>query len=123
MNKFPATEDLRKIEKAGSEWASRCIKGLLTEKDVKYFATRYRPFYESLRETKGRFQVTLDEFDPFKQHLHCRTLFALAFGTHGALMISPKDSPMGRVPDFRFASFEAGVIREIRRAWEDMKQR
>jgi hypothetical protein len=38
-------------------------------------------------------------------------------------MISPIMNPMGKVPDFRFASFEAGVIRTIRRTWEDMKRR
>lgn len=38
-------------------------------------------------------------------------------------MISPALSPMGKVPDFKFASFEAGVIRTIRKTWEDMKQK
>ena len=119
---FPATDDLREIEKAGSAWASRCTKDIFSEKDFRFFATRYQAFYECLKEVEGRFQATLPEFDPFSQHEHCRTLFAPAFGTHGALMISPAMNPMGKVPDFRFASFEAGVIRAIRRMWENMKQ-
>ncbi|MGW8179401.1 MAG: hypothetical protein ACWGQW_11670, partial [bacterium] len=59
MNKFPATEDLRKIEKAGSEWASRCTKG-----EKRKFRTTEKPdvfersaaiFYES--------QITCGEVD------------------------------------------------------------
>ena len=123
MPEFPVTADLKKIEKAGSAWASHCTKGLFTEKDFEFFATRYRPFYEYLNEVEGRFQATLDGFDPFKQHEHCRILFAPAFGTHGAFMVSPAMYPTGRVPDFKFAAFEAGVIRAIRRKWEAMKQK
>jgi len=123
LPQFPATDDLREIERAGSVWASRCIKGLFTEKDLEFFATRYQSFYECLKEIEGRFQATLAEFDPSTQHEHCRTLFAPAFGTHGALMISPTMNPMGKVPDFKFASFEAGAIRAVRRTWEDMKQK
>jgi hypothetical protein len=99
------------------------MKGLFTEKDLKFFATRYRPFYESLKEVEGRFETTLAEFDPFIQHEHCRIVFAPAFGTHGAFMVSPAMHPLGRVPDFKFAAFEAGVIRAIRRKWEAMKQK
>jgi len=120
---FPSTADLRVIQKAGSEWASHCTKGLFTEKDFEFFSTRYQPFYKCLKEVEGRFQATLPGFDPFTQHEHCRILFAPAFGTHGALMMSPSMYPTGRVPDFRFAAFEAGVIREIRRRWEAMKQK
>ena len=123
MPQFPVTDDLKKIEKAGSAWAIQCTKGLFTEKDFEFFATRYRPFYKSLNEVEGRFQTALDEFDPSTQHEHCRLLFAPAFGTHGAFMISPAMYPTGRVPDFRFAAFEAGVIRAIRKTWEDMKQK
>lgn len=122
MRLFPATDDLLVIERAGSVWASNCIKSLLTDKDLAFFATRYQPFYECLKEIEGRFQVTLAKFDPFTQHRHCRALFGPAFGTHGALMISPTMNPLGKVPDFKFASFEAGVIRAIRRTWEDMQQ-
>jgi hypothetical protein len=118
---FPVTADLKKIEKAGAAWASQCTKGVFTEKDFEFFATRYRPFYEYLNEVEGRFQVALDEFDPFAQHELCRILFAPAFGSHGALMISPAMYPTGRVPDFRFAAFEAGVIRSVRHTWEAMK--
>ena len=107
MPQFPATDDLREIEKAGSRWASLCIKDLFVEKDLEFFATRYRPFYECLNKIEGRFQATLAEFDPFTQHEHCRSLFAPAFGTHGALMISPSIDPMGKVPNLKFASFEA----------------
>jgi hypothetical protein len=120
---FPATDDLREIEKAGSVWASLFTRDIFSEKDFEFFATRYQTFYECLKEVEGRFQATLPEFDPFTQHEHCRTLFAPAFGTHGALMISPAMNPMGKVPDFKFASFEAGVIRTIRRTWQDMKQK
>ena len=123
MPRFPPTADLGEIEKAGSLWASLCIKDLFAEKDLEFFSTRYRPFYECLKEIEGRFQATLAEFDPFTQHEHCRSLFAPAFGTHGALMISPSIDPMGKVPNLKFASFEAGVIRKIRKAWEDMKQK
>jgi hypothetical protein len=123
LSRFPATDDLKKIEEVGSLWASHCIAGLFTEKDLEFFATRYRPFYECLKEIKERFQATLAEFDPFTQHEHCRSLFAPAFGTYGASMISPSMHPLGKVPDFRFASFEAGAIRKIRRTWEDMKKK
>ena len=123
LPQFPATDDLREIERAGNVWASRCTSGLFTEEDFEFFATRYQPFCESLKEIQGRFQVTLAQFDPFKQHKHCRVLFGPAFGTHGAMMISPPMNPMGKVPDFKFASFEAGVIRAIRRAWEDRKHK
>ena len=123
MPRFPATDDLKEIEKAGSDWASRCTKGLFTEKDFEFFATRYHPFYECLNEVEGRLQVPLADFDPFEQHEHCRALFAPAFGTHKASMMSPTMNPLGKVPDFRFASFEAGVIRAIRRTWEDMKKK
>jgi hypothetical protein len=123
LPEFPSTADLRVIEKAGSEWASQCTKGLFTENDFEFFATRYKPFYECLKEVEGRFRATLAECDPFAQHEHCRILFAPAFGSHGAFMVSPAMHPLGRVPDFRFAAFEAGVIREIRRRWEVMKQK
>ena len=123
MPQFPATGELGEIEKAGSVWASECIKGLFTEKDFEFFSTRYQPFYECLEEVEGRFLATLAEFDPFTQHEHCRILFAPAFGTHGAFMVSPAMHPLGRVPDFRFAAFEAGVIREIRHRWEAMKRK
>ena len=120
---FPVTDDLKKLEKAGSAWASHCTKDLFTEKDFEFFATRYEPFFECLKETEGRFQVALSEFDPFTQHEHCRILFAPAFGTHGAFMVSPAAHPLGRVPDFKFAAFEAGVIRAIRHTWNEMKKR
>jgi len=123
LSEFPSTADLRVIEKAGSEWTSYCTKGLFAEKDFEFFATRYQPFFECLKEVEGRFQATLAEFDPFAQHEHCRILFAPAFGTHGAFMVSPVMHPLGRVPDFRFAAFEAGVIREIRRRWVAMKRK
>ncbi len=123
MLQFPATDDLREIEKAGSLWASECIKGLFTEQDLRFFATRYQPFYECLEESEGIFQATLAEFDPFTQHEHCRILFAPAFGTHGAFMVSPAMHPLGRVPDFRFAAFEQGCIVSIRSRWEAMKQK
>ena len=123
MPQFPATDDLKKIEKEGSAWASHGTKGLFTEKDFRFFATRYKPFYECLEEVEGLYQSTVDEFDPFRQHEHCRVLFAPAFGTYGALMLSPATTPLGRVPDFRFAAFEAGVIRAIRHSWEAMKQK
>lgn len=123
MPQFPVTADLKKIEKAGTAWASQCTKGLFTEQDFEFFATRYKPLYESLREVEGRYQTTLEVFDPFAQHEHCRILFAPAFGTHGAFMVSPAMHPLGRVPDFRFAAFEAGVIRGIRRTWEEIKQK
>lgn len=123
MPEFPSTADLRVIEKEGSKWVSQCTKGFFTEKDLKFFATRYQPFYESLKEVEGHFQTTLAAFDPFSQHEHCRILFAPAFGTHGAFMVSPALHPLGRVPDFKFAAFEAGVIRGIRRRWEVMKQK
>jgi hypothetical protein len=124
LPQFPVTDDLRKIEKAGSAWASsRCVEDILDEKDFEFFATRYKPLYECLKEVEGRFQVTLREFDPYAQHEHCRVLFAPAFGSHGALMMSPAVYPTGRVPDFRFAAFEAGVIRAIRHTWEAMKQK
>jgi hypothetical protein len=120
---FPATDDLKKVEQEGAAWASQCTKGLFTEKDLVFFATRYRPFFEYLKEVEGLFQATLVEFDPFAQHEHCRMLFAPAFGSHGAMMVSPATNPLGRVPDFRFAAFEAGVIREIRRRWETQKKK
>ena len=123
MLQFPATNDLREIEKAGSVWASECIKGFFTEKDLRFFATRYQPFYECLEESEGVFRATLEEFDPFRQHEHCRFLFAPAFGTHGAMMISPSMHPMGKVPDFRFAAFERGCILSIRSKWEAMKRK
>ena len=123
MAEFPVTADLKKIEKAGSAWASHCTKGLFTEKDFEFFATRYQPFCECLKEIEGRFQATLAEFDPFTHHEHCPILFAPAFGTHGAFMVSPAMHPLGRVPDFKFAAFEAGVIREIRRRWEALKKK
>jgi hypothetical protein len=123
LPQFPVTDDLKKIEKAGAAWASQCTKRLFTEKDFEFFATRYQPFFECLKEVEGIFQATISEFDPFKQHEHCRTLFAPAFGTHGAFMVSPTMHPLGRVPDFKFAAFEAGVIGEIRRTWEDMKRK
>lgn len=123
MSRFPPTADLGEIEKAGSVWASLCIKDLFDEKDLEFFATRYQPFYEYLKEIEGLYQSTIGEFDPFKQHKHCRTLFAPAFGTHGAAMISPSMSTLGKVPNFRFASFEAGVIRKIRETWEDVKKK
>jgi hypothetical protein len=121
LTQFPVTQDLKKIEEAGSAWASQCTKALFTEKDFGFFATRYKPFYECLKEAQGVFEATIDEFDPFTQHEHCRILFAPAFGSHGAVMMSPAKYPTGRVPDFRFAAFEAGVIREIRRRWGAMK--
>jgi hypothetical protein len=120
---FPVTDDLETIEKAGSAWASRCTKDLLTVKDFEFFATRYKPFYECLKEVEGLFQATLDEFDPFAQHEDCRVLFAPAFGTYGALMLSPPMNPVGRVPDLKFAAFEAGAIRTVRQTWETMKQK
>jgi hypothetical protein len=123
LSRFPPTADLGEIEEEGSLWASLCIKDLFDEKDLKFFATRYQPFFEYLKEIDGLYQSTIAEFDPFKQHKHCRTLFAPAFGTHGASMISPIMSPMGKVPNMRFASFEAGVIRTIRRTWEDIKKK
>ena len=120
---FPVTDDLKKIEKAGSAWASSCTKGLFTKKDFDFFATRYKPFYECLKEVEGLFRATLDEFDPFTQHEHCRILFAPAFGSHGAVMMSPAMYPTGRVPDFRFAAFEVGVIKTIRYTWDAMKKK
>jgi hypothetical protein len=123
LSQFPQTDDLREIQKAGAVWVSNCTKSLFTKKDFEFFATRYQPFYECLEEVEGRFQATLREFDPYTQHEHCRILFAPAFGTHGALMVSPAKYPTGRVPDFRFAAFEAGVIQAIRQKWEAMKQK
>ena len=123
MPRFPATDDLREIEKAGSLWASLCIKDLFAKKDLQFFATRYQPFYEYLKKIEGLYQSTIGEFDPFKQHKHCRTLFAPAFGSHGAFMVSPAMHPLGKVPNIKFASFEVGVIRKIRKTWEDMKKK
>ena len=122
MSRFPQTADLREIEQAGSRWASLCMKDLFAGEDVEFFATRYQPFFECLQEIGGVYQSTIGEFDPFKQHEHCRTLFAPAFGTHGAAMISPSMKTLGKVPNFKFASFEAGAIRAIRKTWEDMKK-
>jgi hypothetical protein len=98
-------------------------KDLFDENDLEFLASQYQPFYEYLKEIEGLHQSTIGEFDPFKQHKHCRTLFGPAFGTHGASMISPSMNTLGKVPNFKFASFEAGVIRKIRRTWEDMKQK
>ncbi len=123
MSRFPPTADLGEIEEVGSLWASRCIKDLFDEKDLEFFATQYQPFYEHLKKIEGLYQSTIGEFDPIKQHEHCRTLFAPAFGTHGAKMISPSMNTLGKVPNSKFASFEAGVIRKIRRTWEDMKKK
>ena len=123
MPQVPATDDLREVEEVGSLWASLCIKDLFDEKDLEFFATQYQPFYEYLKEIEGLYQPTIGEFDPFEQHKHCRTLFAPPFGTHGAKMISPSTNTLGKVPNFKFASFEAGVIRKIRKAWEDMKKK
>ena len=123
MPKFPVTDDLRKIEKEGSEWASHCTKGLFSEKDFEFFSTRYKPFYECLKEVEGLYQSSVGEFDPFTQHEHCRVLFAPAFGTRGAFMVSPAMHPLGRVPDFKFAAFEGGVIKTIRNKWDTMKKK
>ena len=120
MAQFPGTDDLKPIEKEGSAWASRCMKDPFAEKDIEFFATRYQPFFECLREVEGRFQPILGDFDPLAQHELCRLLFAPAFGSCGALMISPTMNPMGKVPDFKFAAFEAGAIRTIWKRWEDM---
>jgi len=123
LTRFPPTADLGEIEEVGSFWASRCIKDLFGEKDIEFFATQYQPFYEHLKMSEGLYQPTIGEFDPFKQHKHCSTLFAPAFGTHHAAMISPSTNTMGKVPNLKFASFEAGAIRKIRRTWEDMKKK
>jgi len=123
LPQFPVTDDLREIENAGSHWASLCIKDLFAENDLEFFATRYQPFYEYLEKIEGLHRSTVGEFDPFKQHQHCRTLFAPAFGTHGAAMISPSTNTLGKVPNLKFAGFEAGAIRKIRRTWEDMKKK
>lgn len=96
MSRFPPTADLGEIEEAGSVWAPRCIKDLFDEKDLEFFATRYQPFFEYLKEIDGLYQSTIGEFDPFKQHKYCRTLFAPAFGTHGASMISPSIDDYGK---------------------------
>ena len=123
LPQFPLTDDLKKIEKAGAAWAFQCTKGLFAEKDFEFFATIYRPFFECLKELEGRFQATLADSDPYTQHEHCPTLFAPAFGSHGAVMVSSAMSPLGRIPDSRSAAFEAGVIRAICRTWEDMKRK
>ena len=65
MLRFPPTDDLRRIEKAGSLWASLCVKDLFEEKDLEFFATRYQPFYEYLKEIEGLYQSIIGEFDPF----------------------------------------------------------
>ena len=38
-------------------------------------------------------------------------------------MMSPAMYPTGRVPDFRFAAFEVGVIKTIRHTWDAMKKK
>ncbi len=122
MPQFPDTADLKAIEKMGASWASSCMINLFAEMDLRFFSTQYRPFFESLKWVDGRFQITLTDFDPFSQHKHCRALLGPAFGTRGALMMSSSTSPLGRVPDFRFAAFEAGAIRAIRLTWETKKR-
>ena len=123
MPQVPAKDDLRGVEEVGSLWASRCIKDLFEEKDIEFFATRYQPIYAYLKKIEGLYQSTIGEFDPFEQYKHFRTLFAPLFGTHRAAMIRPSINTLGKVPNIKFASFEVGVIRKIRKTWEDVKRK
>ncbi len=115
---FPETEELKAIERSGASWASSCVRDLFSEMDLHFFSNQYRPFFETLTRVDGRLHTTLADFDPFGQHERCRALFAPAFGSEGASMISSSMGTSGRVPDFKFAAFEAGAIRAIRHTWQ-----
>ena len=107
------TKDLLEIEKAGFRWAVRCSDYYFTREDLEFFALKYRPFYESMKEMQqGKGAVV--RFDPFGQHKLCEVLFEIAFSRHGSQMVSPPEDPLGEVPDLRFAAFERGVIKGLR---------
>jgi hypothetical protein len=111
------TKHLREIEKAGFQWAVRCFDYYLTREDLEFFALRYKPFYESMEEVQqGKGSVV--RFDPFSQHRHCELLFGIAFSQHAAQMVSPPEYPLGKVPDWRFAAFERGVINSLRNLYQ-----
>ena len=107
------TKDLLEIEKAGFRWAVRCLDYSFTREDLEFFALESKPFYEAMQEIQQG-KGSVDSFDPFGQHKHCEMLFGIAFSQHGAQMVSPLESPSGKVPDLRFAAFERGVIKSLR---------
>jgi hypothetical protein len=111
------TKDLFEIEKAGYQWALRCLDCYLTKEDLQFFATEYKPFYESMKEMQEGMGSVVD-FDPYSQHKDCRILFSIAFSLHGARMLTPPEFPAGRVPDLRFAAFERGVIKSLRNLYK-----
>jgi len=108
---------IKKIEAAGSEWGHICVNSVMKTEDLQWWATKYKPFNDYLREVDGVKRCFIEDFDPHSAHPLAKTLFAPAWGTHGACWVSPAMSPTGRVPDFRFAAFERGVIQAIRHAW------
>jgi len=115
------TKDLFEIEKAGFQWAVRCFDYYLAKEDLSFFATEYKPFYESMKEMQQRMGSVVD-FDPYSQHKDCRILFSIAFSQHGARMLPPPEFPAGRVPDLRFAAFERGVIKSLRNLYKLEKE-
>ncbi len=108
---------LRRIEKSGFQWAVRCFDYYFTREDLEFFALRYEPFYEAMREVQQG-EGSVVRFDPFSQHRHCKLLFGIAFSQHGAQMISPPEYPLGKIPDLRFAAFERGVIQSLRNLYQ-----
>ncbi len=104
------TKELVKIEKEGASWAMKCALDLLSLDELRFFANEYKPFYglggEGTNEGDGVV------FDPFEQHKMCSLLFAPAFGSCGARMLSRGNGR--RIPDQRFAAFERGAIEMIK---------
>jgi hypothetical protein len=90
----------------------------MTREDLKWWATKYRPFHEFVRRVGGIEQCLIDEFDPRNAHPLAEALFAPAWAAHGAGWVSAPTNHAKKVPDFRFAAFERGVILQIRKEWK-----
>jgi hypothetical protein len=102
--------ELSQIEEKGAQWAVKCALDLLNVGELRFFANEYEPFYA--RRTRGDRKVRVVEFDPFEQHKMCSLLFAPAFGSCDARMLSLGNGK--RTPDELFAAFERGAIETIR---------
>lgn len=108
---------VKEIEHAGSKWGRTCARSSMTREDLKWWATKYRPFYGYIRRVGGIEQCFVKDFDPHDVHPLAKTLFAPAWEAHGASWVFPGVNNSGKVPDFRFAAFERGVIQQIQKEW------
>jgi hypothetical protein len=88
----------------------KCALDLLNVEELRFFAHEYEPFYAI--GTRGDQNVLVVGFDPFEQHKMCSLLFAPAFGSCDARMLSLGNGK--RTPDELFAAFERGAIETIR---------